>query len=166
MTTTQSLSYRQTRTYAVSALFVLGNIVLPQLCHLMPQGGLVWLPIYFFTLVAAYRFGLTAGLITAVMSPLINNLAFGMPPSHMLPIILIKSGLLAVAAALIARRMGRVSLPAVALAVVVAQTIGSLAEWGMTGEAAAALQDVRLGLPGILLQVFGGYAVCRAIKQA
>ncbi|HBF05019.1 MAG TPA: ECF transporter S component, partial [Prevotella sp.] len=34
---------------------------------------------------------------------------------------------------------------------------GSLAEWAYTGSITAAIQDVRLGLPGILLQIFGGY---------
>lgn len=166
MTATQSLTYRETRTYVVSALFVLGNIVLPQLCHLMPRGGLVWLPIYFFTLVAAYRFGLTAGLVTAVLSPVINNLMFGMPSAAMIPVILTKSVLLALAAALTARRVGDVRLPAVVFAVCVAQLTGSLAEWGMTGSLEAAVQDVTLGLPGILLQMFGGYMVCRMIRQA
>lgn len=166
MTATQSLTYRETRTYVVSALFVLGNIVLPQLCHLMPRGGLVWLPIYFFTLVAAYRFGLTAGLVTAVLSPVINNLMFGMPSAAMIPVILTKSVLLALAAALTARRVGDVRLPAVVFAVCVAQLTGSLAEWVMTGSLEAAVQDVTLGLPGILFQMFGGYMVCRMIRQA
>lgn len=164
MTTTQSLTYRETRTYAVSALFILGNIVLPQLCHLMPQGGLIWLPIYFFTLVAAYRYGLTAGLLTAVLSPIVNHQMFGMPAAGVLSVILIKSTLLAIAASLIARYVGSVRLWAVIMAVVVAQFVGSMAEWAITGSLMAAVQDVSLGLPGILLQMFGGYAVCRLLR--
>ena len=46
-----SLEYKQAKTYLAVALFVAGNILLPQLCHLVPQGGIRWLPIYFFTLV-------------------------------------------------------------------------------------------------------------------
>ena len=45
-----TLSYKQSKTYLTAALFVLGNIILPQLFHLIPQGGVTWLPIYFFTL--------------------------------------------------------------------------------------------------------------------
>ena len=52
------LNYRELKTYLMAALFVAGNIALPQLCHLMPQGGLIFLPIYFFTLVGAYKYGL------------------------------------------------------------------------------------------------------------
>ena len=164
-TAVYSLNYRESKTYAAAALFVVGNILLPQLCHLMPQGGLVWLPIYFFTLVAAYKYGLTAGLLTAVASPLVNSLLFGMPAAAVLPVILTKSVLLALAASFIASRVGRVAFWAVALAVVAYQGIGMLAEWGMTGSLTAALQDVRLGWPGILMQVFGGFAVMKIFKK-
>ena len=87
------------KTYLLAAAFVIGNIALPQLCHLVPQGGLILLPIYFFTLIAAYKYGFTVGLLTAVLSPLVNNLLFGMPASGMLPIILVKSTFLALAQA-------------------------------------------------------------------
>ena len=40
-----STGYREAKTYLAAALFVAGNIVLPQICHLVPQGGLRWLPI-------------------------------------------------------------------------------------------------------------------------
>ena len=159
------MSYRDIRAYTMAALFVAGNIVLPQLCHLVPQGGLVWLPIYFFTLVAAYKFGLTAGLLTAIASPVVNSLLFGMPAAASLSIILIKSVLLAVAAAFIASRVRGVALWAVALAVVAYQGIGMMAEWGMTGSLTAALQDIRLGWPGMLVQVFGGFAIIKLIKK-
>ena len=159
------MSYRDIRAYTMAALFVAGNIVLPQLCHLVPQGGLVWLPIYFFTLVAAYKFGLTAGLLTAIASPVVNSLLFGMPAAASLPIILTKSVLLALAAAFIASKVHRVALWAVALAVVAYQGIGMMAEWGMTGSLTAALQDIRLGWPGMLVQIFGGFAIIKLIKK-
>ena len=41
----QSLSFTQGRTYVFAALFAAGNIALPQLVHLIPGGGLIWLPI-------------------------------------------------------------------------------------------------------------------------
>ena len=70
------LSYSQVKTYLFAALFIVGNIALPQLCHLIPQGGLIFLPIYFFTLIAAYKYGFTVGLATAVLSPLVNSALF------------------------------------------------------------------------------------------
>lgn len=164
-TAVYSLSYRESKTYVAATLFVIGNILLPQLCHLMPQGGLIWLPIYFFTLVAAYKYGLTAGLLTAIVSPIVNSSLFGMPAASMLPIILTKSVLLALAAAFIASKVRRVALWAVALAVVAYQGIGMMAEWGMTGSLTAALQDIRLGWPGMLVQIFGGFAIIKLIKK-
>ena len=155
------LGLSELKTYLLAAAFVIGNIALPQLCHLIPQGGLIFLPIYFFTLVAAYKYGFTVGLLTAVLSPLVNHLLFGMPPSAMLPIILIKSTLLALAAAYIAKKTQKVSLLTVTMAVVAYQAVGMLIEWGMTGSLQAALQDIWLGYPGIFLQIIGGWLVLR-----
>lgn len=159
------LGFSELKTYLLAAAFVVGNIALPQLCHLIPQGGLIFLPIYFFTLVAAYKYGLGVGLLTAVLSPLVNHLLFGMPPSAMLPIILIKSTLLAIAAANIAKKTQTVSLLTVTMAVVAYQAVGMLIEWGMTGLLQAALQDVWLGYPGIFLQIVGGWLLLRYVLK-
>ena len=160
-----SLSYSEIKTYMVAALFVAGNIVLPQLCHLIPQGGMILPPIYFFTLVAAYKFGWKAGLLTAVLSPVVNSLCFGMPALALLPVILVKSSLLAVFAALAASRFQKVSLLLLAVVVVAYQLVGGVAEWAITGSLDAALQDFRLGYPGMLLQIAGGYAVLRYLLK-
>ena len=90
-----SLEYNQLRTYWAVTLFVAGNMILPQLCHLVPQGGIRWLPIYFFTLVGAYKYGWKVGLLTALVSPLVNSALFGMPAVAVLPAVLLKSVLLA-----------------------------------------------------------------------
>ena len=138
-----STGYREAKTYLAAALFVAGNIVLPQICHLVPQGGLRWLPIYFFTLVGAYKYGWRVGLLTAVLSPAVNSALFGMPAAAMLPVI----------------------LPLLAGVVLFYQLFGSLGEWAWTGSAKAALQDIRIGLPGMLAQVFAGYAVLRYLLR-
>lgn len=87
----QKYTFGNFRTYLAATAFLCGNILVPQLCHLIPGGGLIFLPIYFFTLVAAFRCGWKVGLLTAVLSPLVNCLLFGMPPVASLPAILIKS---------------------------------------------------------------------------
>ncbi|MBQ2030376.1 MAG: ECF transporter S component [Bacteroidaceae bacterium] len=160
-----SLGLTQTRTYLLALVFVVGNVVLPQLCHLIPQGGLILLPIYFFTLVGAYKYGLRLGLLTAVFSPVVNHLLFGMPAAGVLPILLIKSSLLAVAAAVVASRSGKVTIPLLLLVVLSYQFVGGLVEWAVTGSLAAALQDFRLGLPGLAVQVLGGYVVLRWLMK-
>ena len=40
-----SLEYSDVKTYLATSLFVLGNIALPQIFHLIPQGGIIWLQI-------------------------------------------------------------------------------------------------------------------------
>ncbi|MBS6459961.1 MAG: ECF transporter S component [Alistipes sp.] len=160
-----SFGYGEARTYMVAALFVLGNIALPQLCHLVPQGGLTWLPIYFFTLVGAYKYGWRVGLLTAVLSPLVNCAAFGMPAVASLPAILLKSAVLAGAAGYAAYRFKRVSLAVMVGVVLFYQAVGTIGEWIMVGDLFDALQDFRIGIPGMLLQIFGGWAIIRFVLK-
>ncbi len=150
-------NYTEAKTYLLAFAFVVGNVVMPQLFHAIPQGGMIWLPIYFFTLIGAFKYGWKVGLMTAVASPIVNHLLFGMPMLAVLPAILIKSVLLALGAGFIAYRYQKVSILAMVGVVAFYQLFGSLAEWAITGSLTAALQDVRLGLPGMLLQVVGGY---------
>lgn len=160
-----SLDYKEAKTYIIAMIFVVGNIVLPQVCHLIPQGGFIFLPIYFFTLIAAYKYGWKAGLLTAVLSPLVNHVLFGMPPLAVLPAILTKSVFLAMAAGLAASYFRKLSLPILALVVLAYQVFGTLVEWAILGDFFKAVQDFRIGIPGMLLQVFGGYAVIRYLLK-
>lgn len=153
-----SLPFTAVKTYLTALLFVMGNVVLPQLCHLVPQGGMIFLPIYFFTLIGAYKFGWRVGVLTALFSPLVNSALFGMPAVALLPVILVKSTLLALAAAWVASRLRAWNLFLQLVLVVLAyQLLGGLFEWAWTGSLASALQDWRLGMPGMCLQIIGGY---------
>lgn len=124
-----SLKHSNVKTYLFALLFVAGNIALPQLCHLVPYGGPTLLPIYFFTLIAAYKYGFLVGLLTAILSPVINHLLFAMPSEAVLPILLIKSSLLAGASALAARTIKSVSLLTILGVVLTYQVIGVAFEW-------------------------------------
>ena len=145
------------KTYLFVFLFVAGNIILPQLCHLIPDGGKMFLPIYFFTLMASYKYGVKVGLMTAVLSPVINSLFFGMPALAILPAILTKSVVLALAASFVANKTQKVSIVNLLIVVLAYQCVGTLAEWAMTSSFYVAIQDFRLGIPGMLLQLFGTY---------
>lgn len=160
-----SLNYSNVKTYLFALLFIAGNIALPQLCHLTPYGGPTLLPIYFFTLVAGYKYGFRVGLLTAILSPVINHLLFAMPSEAALPVILIKSTLLAGASALAARTLKSVSLLSVLGVILSYQIIGTAFEWAILGNFHAAVQDFRIGIPGMLIQWFGGYALLKAIAK-
>lgn len=71
-----SLNYTNVNTYLFAFVFIVGNVVLPQLCHLVHWGGPAMLPIYFFTLIGAYKYGFKVGMLTAVLSPLANSILF------------------------------------------------------------------------------------------
>lgn len=161
----ESLPFSSLRTYLFAALFVVGNIVVPQLFHLVPGGGVTWLPIYFFTLVGAYCYGWRVGLLTALLSPAVNALLFGMPAVAALPAIELKSVLLAVFAGMAAAGRDKAALPSLVAVVLGYQFVGTLGEWAIKGDFALACQDFRIGLPGMLLQVFGGLAVIKLIAR-
>ena len=160
-----NLSYSDSKTYLFATLFVIGNILLPQLAHLVPQGGFIFLPIYFFTLIAAYKFGWKAGLLTAIFSPLVNHVLFGMPPLAVLPAILIKSVFLSFSAAIAAKYFKTISLPILLLVVLSYQVFGTLLEWSIVGDFFVAIQDFRIGIPGMLIQIFGGYLIINKLMK-
>jgi len=162
----QTLDYSNLKTYWVASLFIVGNLLLPQLCHLVPDGGKILLPIYFFTLVGAYKYGWKTGLLIAAFSPLINSLLFGMPPVAALPVILTKSVLLSVAAGLAAYKFKKISIPVFIGIVLSYQIVGCAVEWGLTGSFIEGVQDFRLALPGMLIQVVGGYFAVKVLSKA
>lgn len=153
----QPLSVTQLRFYIFVTLFIAGNIILPFIAHAIPQGGKIFLPIYFFTLIAAYQFGFAAGLATAIISPLVNYILTGMPPADVLPVILVKSALLAIAASWVAKRTQKISLLHIAVVVVIYQFFGLLFEWAYKKSLLLSLSDFQIGLPGIIIQIVGGY---------
>lgn len=158
-TTLYSYSFKSIKAYLYAMAFVAGNILLPWLVHLIPNGGPILLPIYFFTLIAAYKYGIITGLLTAFCSPLINSLLMGMPAPAILPVILIKSSLLAIAAAYAAQYFQKVSIFILLIVVFSYQIFGTLIEWAIVKDFFLAVQDFRLGLPGMGLQVIGGWAI-------
>ena len=43
------------------------------------------------------------------------------------------------------------------------QAVGTLGEWVLLGDFRTAVQDFRIGLPGMLLQIFGGWAFIKFV---
>ena len=137
------------RTYLFATLFTAGNIALPQLCHLVPQGGLLFQPIYLFTLIAACRWGWRVALLTALVSPLLNTLWFGMPSVAMLPVVLLKSVVLALGVSWTMTSKVRKPLLVAVLFIIGAQLLGAVAEWTLLSSATT----LWLCLPGVALQI-------------
>ena len=152
---TYELKLMSVEAYLKSALFVVANLALPHLFHLIPGGGVMFLPIYFFTLCGTLRYGWQVGVLTALMSPLVGNVLFGAPMTAMLPDMLLKGAVLAVVAHVLMHKNVKWALLNPLLAVVAAWTLVGVLEWPFTG-ASYAFQDFVTGLPGMALMTLGG----------
>ena len=160
----ERLALGDPRLYLATAAMVAGNILLPAALHQIPDAGRMFLPIFFFTLVAGWRFGARAAVLTAVLSPLANHALTGMPPAPALQGIILQSALLGCLAAIAAARWSRPTLALLALVVLTQQALTLLplllhAGWQ------PCLAALRFCLPGLLLQVLGGLAVLRLMAR-
>ncbi|MDO4211077.1 MAG: ECF transporter S component [Bacteroidales bacterium] len=159
---TKTLTLSQSQTYMWSALFIAANIALPHLFHLIPGGGVMFLPIYFFTLIGAMRYGWQLGFLTAVMTPIVGNLIFGAPAAAMLPDMLVKGAALSLVGAFVAKKWG-VKFVICLGAVVAAFVLVGLVELPFMG-AAYAFQDFVTGLPGMAMMTLGAWLTSKYIK--
>lgn len=151
------LPFNQLKTYGLAAVFILANVLLPQAFHAVPSGGKVFLPLFFFTLIAAARFGWKAGLLTAVFSPIISSALFGMPPLPSLPLLLIKGICLCAAVGLIFKFAPAFSWSMLFLAIGGAQLVGWCVDALFFSDPLSAWTTISMSWPGLFMQwLLGG----------
>ncbi len=151
--------------YLFSFLFVCGNLLFPWVVHKLPLGGPRFLPIYFFVLIGAYKFGWKVGLLTAILSPLANTLLTGMPSLMMLPTVFVKGIALALIAAFISKKTNKLSFTNLAIVIIGYQTIGVIFESIYLGNLQNAISSVIISYPGLLIQLALGYLILFFIKD-
>ena len=161
----KAMTFLNYRTYLWSLLFVAGNVLLPQLCHGIPDGGKIFMPLMFFSLIAAARFGLCCGMLTAVLSPLAGWALSGMPAGTMLAAVVLKSLLIVGAVGVWRLRGYSFSLLNTVFLVVGYQLAGFLIEGALFWGYAAAWNDLLLSWPGALVQIAALRAVTRNRKS-
>lgn len=159
-----ALNYDEAKTYLWAMVFVACNLLLPQVFHLIPQGGVIFSPLSLVILAGAYKFGWKTGLLAALASPLVNHLITGMPAWEVMPVMTLKLAVLALVAGLAAQRFKMVSLPLLIGVILVSMAIGCLGEFILTGGIAATIVDFTIGWPGLLLQVFGAWLILKYVK--
>lgn len=159
-----ALNYDEAKTYLWATVFVACNLVLPQVFHLIPQGGVIFSPLSLVILVGAYKFGWKTGLLAALASPLVNHAITGLPAWEVMPVMTLKLAVLAMVAGLAAQRFKMVSLPLLIGVILVSKAIGCLGEFILTGGIAATIADFTIGWPGLLLQVFGAWLILKYVK--
>ena len=146
-----ALNYDEAKTYLWAMVFVACNLILPQVFHLIPQGGIIFSPLSLVILAGAYKFGWKTGLLAALLSPIVNHLITGMPATEVLSV-------------MTAQRFKTVSLPLLIGVILVSKAIGCLGELAITGGIAATIQDFTVGWPGLMLQVFGAWLILKYVK--
>lgn len=154
-------NYAEAKTYLWVMVFVACNLILPQVFHLIPQGGIIFAPLSFVILTGAYKFGWKTGLLAALASPLVNHAITGMPAWEVMPVMTLKLAVIALVAGLAAQRFKTVSLLLIIAVVLASMALGALGELAITGGIAATISDVTVGWPGILLQVFGTWLIIK-----
>ncbi len=159
-----ALNYDEAKTYLWAAVFVACNLILPQLFHLIPQGGILFAPLSLVILAGAYKFGWKTGLLAAVLSPLVNHLLTGMPAWNVMPVMVMKLTVIAIVAGLTAQYFRKVTLPLLVGVVLVGLAIGCLGELILTSGIEMTIADVTIGWPGLLLQVFGSWLILKYIR--
>lgn len=160
-----TLEFRLTNveTYLKSLLFIAANVALPHLFHLVQGGGIMFLPIYFFTMCGTLYYGWRVGLLTALFSPLIGNLLFGAPATAMLPDMVLKGVTLVLVASLMMAKNRRFAILNPIIAVVASWVVVGIVEAPFMG-ASYAFQDFVTGLPGMALMTVGGMVTLRLRK--
>ncbi|MBP5798725.1 MAG: ECF transporter S component [Prevotella sp.] len=159
-----ALNYDEVKTYLWATVFVACNLVLPQVFHLIPQGGIVFAPLSLVILAGSYKFGWKTGLLAALLSPLVNHALTGMPAWEVMPVMTLKLATLAVVAGLTAQHFKAVTLPLLIGVVLVSEAIGALGELALTGGIAATIADFTIGWPGLILQVIGTWLILNINK--
>ena len=160
-----TLNYDEAKTYLWATIFVACNLVLPQVFHIIPQGGIIFSPLSLVILVGAYKFGWKTGLLAALASPLVNHLLTGMPAWSVLPVMTMKLAVLALVAGFTAQHFKTVSLPLLVGVVLVTKVLEALGELILTGGIAATVADFTIGWPGLLLQIVGGYLILKYLLK-
>ena len=79
------LKYTDIHSYALIAVFVLLNVLVPWAFHQFHLAGATYLPMHVFVLVSGLAFGWPAGLIVGLLTPLASYAVSGMPVPWILP---------------------------------------------------------------------------------
>jgi hypothetical protein len=156
-----TLTLDEARTYLWALIFVGANHLLPQVFHLVPQGGIIFSPLSLVIMAGAYKLGWRVGLLAALASPLVNHLITGMPAMSVLPVMTLKLAVLALVAGFTAQHFRRATIPLLIGVVLLTELLGGLGELALMGGIDATIQDFTVGWPGMLLQIVGTYLIVK-----
>ena len=151
------LKFSDLRLYTYVSLFVVLDVAIPWLCHIIhPLAGPMFLPMFFFVLLAGILFGWRAGVLVGLLTPLVSYGISGMPLPQVLPRIITEAAFYGLAAGLL-RGHFKLGVLASLIGAIIIGRLAALAEMalilGGSHSAIMAWQAAKLGWPGIALQL-------------
>jgi hypothetical protein len=161
------LQYTDLRSYLFTIVFVAAGVAVPWGFHRFHLAGATFLPMHLFVLAAGLAFGWRAGLVTGLLTPLVSFSVSGMPPLAILPQVIAEIAAYGLIAGLLSEKyhlgtvkalLGGMAGGRLALLVflLVSYLISGQSQSPLGAETsplASAWATVRLGWPGIILQL-------------
>jgi uncharacterized membrane protein len=152
------LKFTDIHLYLFVALFVAMDVTVPWLCHwIHPLAGAIFLPMFFFILLAGLLFGWRAGLLVGIMTPIISYGISSMPDPIVLPRILVQAMSCGFVAGFFMEQRRHTVFRSVIGAMVIGHVAAGLAILILYGGAENPFDIIwkaaKMGLPGILLQL-------------
>ncbi len=161
------LRYADLRSYALTAIFILGGVFLPWVSHRFALAGPTFLPMHFLILTAGLTFGWRAGLIIGLLTPIASYSVSGMPVLSILPQTVVELSVYGLVAGLLRERLhqpvlvsllgamvsGRLALllPGALIYLVAGENTSFLG--AEANPFAVIVTAVRQGWPGMMIQV-------------
>lgn len=147
------LTFRSFKLYLISISLTAANILLPLVFHQFGNAGKMFLPIYFFSLVAGLGFGWRCGVLTGLMSPLLSFSLSAMPALPILGFVIAKSVVLGGFSGYLREKLPQKNIFFITMmAILLTQFLGSLLIFSFTRNWEFTISDVTFGAVGILTQ--------------
>jgi niacin transporter len=152
------LTFKNSRLYFFVVSFVALDVAIPWFCHMIhPLAGPVFLPMFFFILLAGLLFGWRAGLLVGSLTPLVSFSISGMPPLPLLPRIFIEATFYGLAAGLLSEQCKLNVFLSIAGAMIIGRVAAALSilliYQGAVDPVFTIWKAAKLGWPGILIQL-------------
>jgi len=161
------LRFTDVRSYIITAVFILLDVLVPRLFHAFHLAGATYLPMHIFVLMAGLLFGWRAGLIVGLLTPISSYAVAHMPAAAILPQVTIELAVYGLVAGLLRERLslkpiwsllgamvaGRIAL-FVTVAAIYLVAGGVYSPLGAEATPWSAVwSTIRQGLPGMMIQL-------------
>lgn len=149
-----SLLFSDLKLYLMASLLITSTVLFPVLLHNFGIAGQVFLPLYFFSLLAGLTYGWRCGLMVGILSPIVSFFFSSMPTLTLLPFVVIKSLSIGLTSGLLTKKFKTKNSFLLSLSsILFTQIIGLILIFSFTSNLNLALMDIKVGYLGLLLQL-------------